>query len=657
MSRLCLSMIVKNEADKILRCLHSIAPYVSCYAIADTGSTDGTQVLVEEFFDKLGVPGQIVQVPFKDFSQARNAALEAARAYTGSPFDYILLCDADMELVVENKSVFNNLIEKSYNIVQHGGGIVYPNKRLVHRLTPGDYRGVTHEYLDIGNSADLTGVHFIDHADGSNRPQKYSRDIRLLTEGLRQEPNNGRYLYYLANTYRDAGQPRPAIAHYKRRIALGGWDEEIWSSMYEMAKCWKDKKSEDHYVTGMLDAYSYRPSRAETLYDLAHYYRNKGKNAAALIFAKRALATPLSGDALFVSPHAYKYGPLEEISITGFYGTPQERQEGLKAADVLLMDREAPEWSRNGARSNMFHYLQPLAKHLPSFEAKQINFTPPEGYVAMNPSIARIGDRYDMLIRTVNYTMNEQGQYLIRAGDGSITNDNPIHTRTFLVGLYDDLSAGDPKEVTLPVDWPAPKYLLVRSWEDLRLIARGSELWVNAAVREHADDGLPEQFEGQIGHDGRLINWRLMTHQPRECQKNWCPIEGTNDYQYYLGHVVAGRGGPGIQYHKPMQDTDDMRGGTQLVKFNGGWLTIVHEAQPNPQNGKRYYWHRFVYMDHEFKPVHITHPFVFHDRVIEFAMGLVLKDDRVYVSYGRRDCEAWLCSFTRNDLHDWLERS
>ena len=653
MARICLNMIVRNEADKILRCLHSAGPHVACYAIVDTGSTDGTQVLIEEFFDKLDIPGVITDAPFKNFSQARNAALDLARGLEGL-YDYILLTDADMEMVVEKPGVFSHLTAKSYNILQKGGSLQYMNKRLLHRLTPGEYRGVTHEYLDVGNSDDLEGVYFIDHADGSNRPEKYTRDIRLLGEGLKQEPNNARYVFYLANTHRDAGNHRQAIAYYKQRIAMGGWDEEVWNSMYEMAKSWKDKKSEDHYVTGMLDAYSYRPSRAETLYDLAHYYRERGKNAAALMFAKQALATPLSRDLLFVQPHAYTHGPLEEVSITSFYGTPQDRLDGLAATDKLLLDRAAPAWTKDLAKRNMFHYLKPLKEWCTSFEAKRINFTPPEGYVATNPSIAKAGECYHMLVRTVNYIMDEHGRYLIRAGDGSITNDNPIHTRTFLVGLYDNMDVGDAKEVLLPEDWPSPRYHLVRSWEDLRLIARGRELWASAAVREHADDGLPEQFEARISHTGHLEGWKLLRSQPRACQKNWCPIEGKPGlYQYRLG-VVVDETGTALYQYTPVQDTDWISGGSQLVKFNGGYLTVVHEAHQHPFSGRRYYWHRFAYLDHEFALVHLSHPFVFHEREIEFAMGLVLKDDKVVVSYGRRDCEAWLATIDREDIRKML---
>ena len=45
-ARLCLAMIVKNEAHVIQRCLRSVKPYLKHWVVVDTGSTDGTQEAV-----------------------------------------------------------------------------------------------------------------------------------------------------------------------------------------------------------------------------------------------------------------------------------------------------------------------------------------------------------------------------------------------------------------------------------------------------------------------------------------------------------------------------------------------------------------------------------------------------------------------------------
>jgi len=46
-------MIVKNEADVIGRCLRSVLPFISSWSITDTGSTDGTQAIIQEMLGHL----------------------------------------------------------------------------------------------------------------------------------------------------------------------------------------------------------------------------------------------------------------------------------------------------------------------------------------------------------------------------------------------------------------------------------------------------------------------------------------------------------------------------------------------------------------------------------------------------------------------------
>jgi glycosyltransferase involved in cell wall biosynthesis len=105
---LCLNMIVKNEMANLERCLAAVAPHISCWVIVDTGSTDGTRDFVRSFFAARNIPGELFSLPLVNFAQARNAALDRARA---SPmhFDYLLLADADMELLVHTPSFTNDL--------------------------------------------------------------------------------------------------------------------------------------------------------------------------------------------------------------------------------------------------------------------------------------------------------------------------------------------------------------------------------------------------------------------------------------------------------------------------------------------------------------------------------------------------------------------
>src|SRR4051812_46307137 len=99
---LCLNMIVKNETANLERCLGAVANHIACWIIADTGSTDDTRNFIESFFAARGIPGELHSLPFENFEQARNLTLDHAYA-SALAYDYLLLADADMELVVQDQ--------------------------------------------------------------------------------------------------------------------------------------------------------------------------------------------------------------------------------------------------------------------------------------------------------------------------------------------------------------------------------------------------------------------------------------------------------------------------------------------------------------------------------------------------------------------------
>ncbi len=658
MARLCLNSIVKNEAARIARMLDSVAPFVECYVILDTGSTDGTPELIEKIMAGHGIPGNVVRGEFKDFSQARNDALRSARAYAADKADYLLLVDADMELQVKDAACFDMLggNAPAYDMYQFGGTLYYLNRRLVKVNDFTEYRGVTHEYLDAatGGCIPINAAFFIDHADGANRPDKFKRDIQLLRAGLKKEPNNARYFFYLAQSYRDARQFEKAILWYRRRIAASGWDEETWYSQYSLAHCMKELKDEAGFIREMLIAYNMRPSRVESLYDLAHHYRNKGENALATLFTHEGMTMRRTGDALFVNDYAYAVGCQEEFSIAGFYGP--RRDEAFAVTDRLSLLSTPYHNVRSLARANMFHYLVPLATRLKSFKLLPIAFDPPDDWTPLNPSIVNHKGTLLSIIRTVNYKINEHGQYIIRATDGTANAENPINTRNYLVEF--DAATMHPvsqTELLPPGNMPC-EFPLVVGFEDMRLFSWDDELWTSSTVRQIDRDGNCEQVLARVIHNGHLTDIKRMLRQPRQTQKNWMPIIGTGRrvFMYRLLHIVDDDGND-VQVLPTGQETQHISGGSQVIPFMGGYLCIVHEAHPLPGSGLRYYLHRFVWFERNFERCKIGKPFVFEDRAIEFCAGLAWHPDgkRLVISYGFKDAAARFATIEAHEL--WVE--
>src|SRR5262249_13879261 len=152
---------------------------------------------------------------FVNFEQARNEALDRARR-SALTFDYLLLADADMELVIEDPAFRARLSAECYAVRQQNE-ISYFNTRLLRRDAAAAYKGVTHEFLDTdGPPPRLDSIWFIDHASGSNRAGKFERDAKLLEEALVRDPANARYVFYLAQSLRDAGRLGEARDTYVR---------------------------------------------------------------------------------------------------------------------------------------------------------------------------------------------------------------------------------------------------------------------------------------------------------------------------------------------------------------------------------------------------------------------------------------------------------
>lgn len=656
MPHLCLNAIVRNESARILRMLDSVKDIISTFAILDTGSSDNTIDLIEEWSTRTGIKGLVGRGAFVDFSQARNQALDMARSWHQLPttpwFDYLLLADADMELVVEIPALaFNDLQGEAYYMQQKAGGVSYSNTRLLSVISPAKYVGVTHEYLDVAVTGTIAGAHFVDHADGANRAEKFPRDIRLLNEDLARDPENPRTWFYLANTHRDAGNLADAERCYRKRIALGGWDEEVWNAQVNLANVMEQQGLEDAYLREALKAYQLRPSRAEPLHALAKHYRNSGENALAILFAEKGLSIPKPNDLLFLEDWVYDWGFREELSIAGFYQS-ETRERAFKITNSLALDPKVPEHVRNLARFNMVHYLRPLREFAPSYHEQEINFTPSPGFTAMNPCVClRPTGDLEVLLRTVNYRINEQGQYMV--GPKGCW-DAPIETENWLLQLGQDLRTRDYMKVRW--DRPAPKFNMVLGLEDMRIFWHKGERQFVACAREQSETGTPEQWHGYLPqsydfNEAYVDNERRIS-DPALCEKNWAPIAAESPLlwmMYRLDKIQKGH-----EQEKIACDiaVDNISGGSPYIRFRNGFLSIVHEATAHPAHGRRIYQHRFAWLDCGLSRPRVSLPFVFRGVQIEFAAGLTQSwiDGKVVVSFGERDAKAWLCTLSDADV-------
>jgi tetratricopeptide (TPR) repeat protein len=659
---LCLNMIVKNEMANLERCLEAVAPYIACWVIGDTDSTDGTQDFIKSFFAKRDIPGELHSFPFVNFEQARNAALDCAYA---SPlvYDYLLLADADMELIVEDRDFRAKLEAPGYDLLQRFS-ISYWNPRIVRRDAGARYHGVTHEYLAVpGGSKQLRGVWYKDHASGSNRVDKFERDIRLLTEALKAEPKNDRYWFYLAQSYKDAGRTAEAAEAYAKRAEMGGWDEEVWRARLEEARCHRKLGDEGGFLRQALAAFNQRPQRAEPLYDLARFYRERGMNDVSVLFSEAGLGLKRpDADTLFIEDFVYQAGLKEEYSIAANYSRdPARKDRGFAACNWLALNREVPVGARNLARHNLRFYVEPADKMMPSFSARPIGFTPPDGYQASNPSVARFGEEIVLAQRCVNHTLMEGGQ--CQTLDGA-----PVNTRNFLLRLTSELDIQSAVEILPPADMPKPAFNLILGFEDLRVFDWRGQLWCCACVRELTLEGWCEQVLARIDDREpgacRLMDWRVLRPEgPKRHEKNWMPCVTGDALQfiYFCDPTsILDEQARTIFETVPAIAAENFRGGSQAIPFDGGWLVLIHEVLGGVSDKQRVYHHRFVWFDEASVLRGTSRPFFLRKIGIEFAAGLAWHPDgkRLLVSYGvgygLGSGEAWIATIDAGEVRSVL---
>lgn len=347
--RIGLAMIVRNEAKIIERSLGSVRPLIDTWTIIDTGSTDDTVALVEGAL--AGIPGTVHKRLWRDFSTNRNELLELAR---GSA-DYLLLLDADMVVRIHEDDPLASLADAVYDILVEPG-LQYRMPYLIRTDIECSFRGRTHEYLDFSQAnvapTRLDGISFTHLADGGSRADKFHRDLVLLEADAVEEPENARTMFYLAQTREHLGDRPGALAAYRRRIELGGWEEEVFWSMYRSASLLEASGDWPAAAQLYATAWEYRPHRAEPLFCLARGQRVAGAHRTALMWAQMGRDIPYpSEDRLFVERWIYDWGMTLEYSANLWW--TGERAEAHRLWKQLAERDDLTEQARQAIAANM----------------------------------------------------------------------------------------------------------------------------------------------------------------------------------------------------------------------------------------------------------------------------------------------------------------
>lgn len=600
--------MVKNESRILKRCLESVANVVDAFCITDTGSTDNTVEIANEFLKER--TGIVATSEWSNFGHNRTISFKVAQDFLRDKgWDlaetYGLLLDADMQFVPGTLKE-QTLGLPGYTVIQKAGTLEYPNCRLIRMDVPWVCKGVTHEYWDGPTVALPPSVCFIqDHNDGGCKSDKFERDARLLEQGLRDEPTNVRYMFYLAQTYNSLGRYKDAIRMYKQRIAGGGWFEEVWYSHYMIANCHHALKNYPKFEEWMLRAHAYRPQRAESLYKLTKHFRENAQHYKAYQYLEMGSNIPVPDDSLFIERDVYEYLFEYERSILDFY-VREDKRHGLRSSMRYLMKTHVLQHS---VLSNLVFYARPLGTVAP------LTLPRPFGS-AYRPSAISLRSYPLANVRYINYWM-ENGEYKTPPGECVRTENAFVHLET-----GDVLASMRDASISLP-----RRDVSVKGLEDIRLY--GDNRFV-ATVQEYADgvqqlDGMYDVASGTY-QDVAI----LPSPTKRSCEKNWLPIPGTRSFVYdWHPFQIIGD----ISKTIPVPPFFSLlRGSAPPIQRNGEWWVLAHFVE---YTKPRRYYHCVVVLDDSFCPVRVSLPFVFKSAGVEYCISTRFVDSAMecYVSF------------------------
>lgn len=297
-----LAMMVRNERHVIRRAIESALPVVSGYFIVDTGSVDDTVKVATEALARK--PGEIISRPWGNYGHNRSELLALAK----DRGDWLLLLDADE--VLETVGPMVELAAApvdGYELPEFEGSIVSSRLALIRASRPWSYVGELREVLVCEEKHRIEPcawgriVHYEDGAESQrDQYERRMQDAEAFRAILEQSPHDACAAFYAAESLRLAGDLQGAIETYDYRVALGGHEEETFWALFQIAKLHERRMRLGEgmndpvraaMVAGMyLRAFSFRPSRAEPLVELARFFGDRSEWGTALMFSEAACA-------------------------------------------------------------------------------------------------------------------------------------------------------------------------------------------------------------------------------------------------------------------------------------------------------------------------------------------------------------------------------
>jgi len=348
------NMIVKNEAEALPRLFESMEKVIDELVICDTGSTDDTVKVVQDYIREKQIQGKVVQHQWVNFGVNRQRCLqEVVEQQQPKKNSFVLIMDADYRLKfvegvdpLEWKTSLNKHFEGGSDpvlkllMMEHSSSLKFYRVHMITHPELFEWKGAVHEYITTTKQAAKSGLTiqdvkvdevYIEHlSDGGswklNRKEKYSAYIEMLSKDLEEHPNDTRSIFYLAQSYQDMGEDEKAYETYRQLEGLNGWAQELYIARLRSARILSSMKRDaiHEIAEAFLLATEADPTRAEALASLSLVYMNRKDFYKCEAYAMMALSLSSSKGhqsprLLFKEYEMYDVVPWETLCTCSWY--------------------------------------------------------------------------------------------------------------------------------------------------------------------------------------------------------------------------------------------------------------------------------------------------------------------------------------------------
>lgn len=311
-------LIVKNEERFLPGCLASLAGIADELVIVDTGSTDRTLAIAAEFGARV-----FHHAWNQDYAAARNVGLAEARGA------FILYVDADEEVHAEDRHALRAAIASNAHdailmrIVSplYGGQLTsvdvyprafrnYPDARFRHRIHEQIWPSLAPHAPRVYDSP-LRILHhgYAQSPDILN--QKRHRNLEIALAELRDDPNNGFYLYQAGFACLTLGRPEEALRWLERSLRHTEPGAAQVPALNAIAQAHVDAKNATLAVPVLLESTKLCPLQFHGWGLLADIYLQSQRHADAAEVLARCLSVEKSSVPSDVAPSR----PLLELKL------------------------------------------------------------------------------------------------------------------------------------------------------------------------------------------------------------------------------------------------------------------------------------------------------------------------------------------------------